>query len=57
MSRNSRSFYDLIGAFETGVMLFSSAGSCNIERAPDTLLAREFIEIADVEAGGGRCTA
>ncbi|TDD37955.1 PadR family transcriptional regulator [Nonomuraea terrae] len=51
MSRNSRSFYDLIEAFETGVALFSSAGSCSIERALDTLLAREFIEVAGVEAG------
>ncbi|PZG22276.1 PadR family transcriptional regulator [Nonomuraea aridisoli] len=46
-----QSFYDLIKAFEAGVALFYSASSGSIKRALDTLLTREFIEVASVEAG------
>ncbi|GAA4196019.1 helix-turn-helix transcriptional regulator [Streptosporangium oxazolinicum] len=47
-----QSFYDLIKGFEAGVALFYSASSGSIKRALDTLLARGFIEVASVEAGG-----
>ncbi|MER5423160.1 PadR family transcriptional regulator [Streptosporangium roseum] len=47
-----QSFYDLIKRFEAGVALFYSASSGSIKRALDTLLARGFIEVASMEAGG-----
>ncbi|WP_436758321.1 PadR family transcriptional regulator [Streptosporangium sp. V21-05] len=47
-----QTFYDLIKGFEAGVALFYSASSGSIKRALDTLLARGFIEVASVEAGG-----
>ncbi|NYI04646.1 PadR family transcriptional regulator [Allostreptomyces psammosilenae] len=47
-----QSFYDLIKGFEAGVALFYSASSGSIRRALDTLLARGFIEVASIEAGG-----
>ncbi|MEE6258090.1 PadR family transcriptional regulator [Plantactinospora sonchi] len=47
-----QSFYDLIKGFEAGVALFYSASSGSIKRALNTLLARGFIEVASVEAGG-----
>ncbi|GAA2088455.1 hypothetical protein [Actinomadura alba] len=54
-----QTFYDLIKGFEAGVALFYSASPGSIKRALDTLLARGFIEVASIEAGGrgGRCTA
>ncbi|GGH44399.1 PadR family transcriptional regulator [Microbacterium album] len=47
-----QSLYDLVKSFEAGVALVYSASTGSIKRALDSLLEKEWIEVASVEPGG-----